>query len=174
MNIEYETEGVEFIELVRGFEGCDWCGRDGKKNRRGLCRSFDRVRKQLETIEIYIQEHPADGTNVVLDRELRVAKQVKKDCIMSGRIGKDILAGPVDPLGLEHWFRRIAERIAKDEGIHYGMANTLAGIFSPTQRQVVAYLFWEVFAAEESRQRKNRASGRVIMARGEEKSIAAK
>jgi hypothetical protein len=86
----------------------------------------------------------------MLNWELRVAKQMKNDCVAWGNILKLILVGPVDSLRLEHWFRRVAETIARDKRMHFGMANTLAGVFAPAQRQVLACLFWEVFGAEAS------------------------
>jgi hypothetical protein len=156
MHHDYEAFAKEFIESVRNVERCDWCGRVTNRNRKGLCRPCDGIRKRLASAENH-----SEPDNVYVKHELKVARQMKKDCIASGQILKHILDGPVDSLGLEHDFRRIAEKIAIDRRMHYGMANTLGLIFAPAQRQVLAYLLWEIFAAEASHNRQNRASGRV-------------
>ena len=52
-------------------------------------------------------------------------------------------------------------RAPRDKQMHYGTANMLGGTFTPEQRQVLAYLFWEIFGAEASHNRRNRAEGRV-------------
>jgi hypothetical protein len=86
---------------------------------------------------------------------------MKKDCIVSGQILKGILDEPVRALQLEHDLRRVADKIANDDRMHFGMATILGRTFAPAQRQVLAYLLWEIFAAEASHNRQNRALGRV-------------
>src|SRR6266849_2268952 len=148
----------EFIADVRKADRCDWCWRDARKNRRGLCRHCNEIRKDLERLE----KRTAEGTvNFILDWNLRVARREKEDCIAWGNIGRGILDRPVSGLDLEHWFCDLAKRLARDRKMHYGTANILGWTFTPEQRQVLAYLFWEIFGAEASHNRKGRATGRV-------------
>jgi hypothetical protein len=158
LKVLHETYCKRFIDSARNFDRCEWCGREGRKNRKGLCRSCNGVRKNLELLEKRTREQPS---HYFLNWELRVANQMKRDCMAWGKMLSYILAGPVDALNLEHWLRDVAERVAKDKRIHFGTANMLAGAFGPAQRQVLAYLLWQVFAAEASHNRKNRAMGRA-------------
>jgi hypothetical protein len=160
MRGEQESYAKEFIEGMRQSVRCHWCGRDEKKNRKGLCRHCNNVRKDLESIE-KLADDPSEPKTFMLDWELRIARQQQKDCMAWGQMLHGILDGPVECLELEHWFRRVAESIARDKRMHYGMANTLCWIFSAEQRQVLAYLLWEVFGAEASHNRKGRALSRV-------------
>ena len=66
----------------------------------------------------------------------------------------------VDSQHLAGWFRLVAKRIAKDEGMHFSAAELLEE-FTTEQRQVLAYMFWEIFGAEASHKRRNRAEGRA-------------
>jgi hypothetical protein len=156
MHHDYEAFAKEFIESVRNVERCNWCGRVANRNRKGLCRPCDGIRKRLATAENH-----SEPDNVYVKHELKVARQMKKDCIIWGEMLKGIVEVPGDSLQLEGWLRRVAEKIANDKRMHYGMANTLGSTFAPAQRQVLAYLLWEVFAAEASHNRQNRASGRA-------------
>jgi hypothetical protein len=108
----------------------------------------------------------------MLDWELRVTREKKKDCVWWGRRLEHLLAGPVDSLTLEHWFRDVAKSVARSEKLHYGIATMLGWTFTPEQRQVLGYLFWEIFGEQASRNRRNRALWRVqraaLKARGDE------
>ena len=159
MQHDYEAFAKEFIESIRNVERCNWCGRGTNRNRRGLCRSCDGVRKRLAKTE---EAHHAEPDNFFVEHELKIARQMKKDCIIWGKMLKGIVDVPGDSLQLEGWLRRVAEKVANDKRMHYGMANTLGLTFPPAQRQVLAYLLWEIFAAEASHYRQNRASGRVM------------
>lgn len=172
MKNERESYAKEFIESVRRFGRCEWCGRNARKNRKGLCRPCNGVRKHLDAVEKQGRERPSGSEDFTLNWELRVAREMKNDCIAWGRMLEHILNAPSEPLSLEHWFRRVAENVARDKTMHYGMASTLASVFAPAQRQVLAYLFWEVFSAAASHNRQNRAMGRahrenLKVARGE-------
>jgi hypothetical protein len=158
MNVERESYASEFIEGVRRYDRCDWCGRDVKRNRRGLCRSCDAVHRHLAAVENRISEVPAGSKDFILDWELRVAREMKKDCIAWGQILNSILTGPVESLGLEHWFRKLAESIARDKDMNFGIANILGAVFDAEQRQVLAYLCWKIFGKEASQKRRKRAT----------------
>jgi hypothetical protein len=153
-----ESYAKTFIAQVRHFERCDWCGRDKPKKRNGLCRHCDDVRRSLEKVE---NEAASKRLSFGLDFNLRVAREKKKDCINWGKSVKNILDGQVSPLELEHRFRRLAECIARDKRMHYGIATMLGWTFTAEQRQVLAYLFWQIFAEHASRNRQNRAYGRA-------------
>jgi hypothetical protein len=145
---------MNFMEMVRKYDRCEWCGRDRKKNRRGLCRSCDTVRRQLDSLEAQTQ----GKRNVYLDWELRVTKQMKKDCIAWGNMLKPILGGAVTPLKLEHDFRHLARNIAGDDKMFVGWANILADQFDSEQCHFLAYLFWQIYGEQASHNRRNRAS----------------
>ncbi len=51
MQYEQEPYAKEFIEGMRKVARCDWCGRDTRTNRKGLCRHCNEVRKDLERVE---------------------------------------------------------------------------------------------------------------------------
>jgi len=161
LNNQSQPYAKKFIENAKSYDRCDWCGRIGKKNRRGLCRSCNRVYKEVESLEKQIREQPASLPNYILDWDLKVAKQMKRDCIAWGNILKGILSGPIDSLDLEHWFRKMARSIARDDRMHVGLATTLGWVFTAAQRQFLAYLFWEVFGAEASHNRRYRAMGQA-------------
>jgi len=158
---DHESYAKQLIESVRGFDRCNWCGREARKNRKGLCRPCDRVLNNLEAVEKHIREHPPKSRDFMLDWELRVAREMKNDCIAWGQMLKNILAGPVDSLSLEHWFGKIAGTVARDEKMYHGMANVLGAVFSAEQRQVLSYLLWKVFATEASHTRFKRAMARA-------------
>lgn len=82
--LQYEAGAVDFIQLVRGFARCDWCGREGKKNPRGLCRSCDRVRKEVEVTEADIQERSIGGTNFLQEWKVQVPRQMKQRLPLPG------------------------------------------------------------------------------------------
>jgi hypothetical protein len=56
------------------------------------------VQKDLDRIEKLVASGPGD---FVLNWELRVARQKKKDCIVWGQMLRGILDGPVDALSVE-------------------------------------------------------------------------
>ena len=148
----------EFMTGVRERDRCDWCGRDERMKRKGLCRHCNKVQKDLDRIEKLAVSEPGD---FVLNWELRVARQKKKDCVVWGQMLRGILDGPVDALGLEGWFRMLARKIARDDVMHRGTATMLGWTFTPEQRQVLAYMFWEVFGAEASHNRWGRAMSKA-------------
>jgi hypothetical protein len=95
--------------------------------------------------------------DVWLDWERDIAREMKKDCISWGKMLKGILDGPVSGLALEGWFRDAAQHIARDKVMNQGRATTFGWTFTPEHRQVLGYLFWEMFGAEASHNRMNRA-----------------
>jgi len=149
--------GKEFMVGVRERDSCDWCGRDKRMKRKGLCRHCNEARKDLERNEKLAASEPSD---FVLNWELRVARQKKKDCSAWGQMLHSILDGPVEALCLEHWFR-VAEKIARDDAMHRGLATMLGWTFTAEQRQVLAYLFWRIFSANASHNRRSRAVSQV-------------
>jgi hypothetical protein len=82
---------------------------------------------------------------------------MKRLCISDGDILRRILASEVSSLELEEWFNRAAEVIANKPRLHYNTATQLGWAFTPAQRQLLAYLFWEIFRVEWQRQRGERA-----------------
>jgi hypothetical protein len=100
----------------------------------------------------------------MLQLDLQIAREEKKACMAWGQMLKEILDG-VDGLGLEKWFREAAERIARDKRMHVGKATMLGWTFSREQRQILAYLFWEIFGAQASHNRKNRATSSALVER---------
>jgi hypothetical protein len=96
---------MNFMDSVRRYDRCEWCGRDKKRNRRGLCRSCDAVRRQLDSLVAQTQGR----RDAYLDWDLRVTRQMKKDCIAWGEMLKPILGGAVSPLRLEHDFRGLTK-----------------------------------------------------------------
>lgn len=58
-------------------------------------------------------------------------------------------------------FACLRKRIARDDVMHRGTATMLGWTFTPEQRQVLAYKFWNVFGAEASHNRWNRAISEV-------------
>jgi len=160
MQREQKSYAKEFIEGMRQAVRCDWCGRDKKRSRSGLCRHCNDIRKDLERVEKLVSD-PKEPKTFVLDWQLRVARQKKKDCVIWGQMLHGILNGSVDSLGLEHWLCRVAKRIARDNQMHRGTATVLGWTFTPEQRQMLAYLFWEIFGAEASHKRESRAMWQV-------------
>lgn len=153
---------IKWVEGARHAIRCKWCGRDARRNRKGLCSHCNEVRKDLEKIEKQAtQACPGLVPQLWLERELTIAREKKDDCIYWGQHLRDILFGRVDAFTLERWFRLIASRIAKNGRIHSNIATPLAWTFTGEQRQILAYLFWEIFGAEASHNRRNRAEGRV-------------
>jgi len=144
---------------------CDWCGGTGKKMpRTGLCRQCNDVRKHLlKTKEWVSSEHPSANrpNQFMLDRELAIAEHMKRLCIADGNTLRGILDGEVSALDLEHWFtdlaRRIAQQPRKRPRLHYNIATPLGWGFSLPQRQLLAYLFWEIFHVNWQFNRRKRA-----------------
>jgi hypothetical protein len=164
MQADRQDAAKKFIDSMRSFDRCEWCGRDGKRNRNGLCRHCNDVRKDLEKFEKEVLEVGAElephGRLVWLNRELAIAGARKKSCIAWGRMLDDILAGHVEPLTLEsNWFRPVQKRIANDDKSNHGREVALGSIFTPDQRQVLAYMFWEILGEEASHNRRKRAEG---------------
>jgi hypothetical protein len=150
----YKLYAKQFIEDARRAVRCDWCGRDARRNRRGLCRHCNEIRKTIEKLE-KLAARKNRKPDFMLDYELKVAKAEKKDCVAWGQILRTLLGG-VDPLDLEHWFCMVAKRIARDRNMHYGTATMLGWTFTGEQRQVLAYMFWEIFGADASHNRRAR------------------
>jgi hypothetical protein len=153
MQSDRELCAQQFIQSVRTFVRCAWCGRDRRKNRKELCRSCDRVRKQLEDVKHNLPRRKAYAQKF----SLTLARRRKQRCIWWGTRLKDILAGPVDALKTEEWFREVARRIGPNDKAMYGMANQLGWTFAPEQRQLLAYLFWLILGEDDSRHRTARA-----------------
>jgi hypothetical protein len=156
-----QNSAKEFIDNMRSVDRCKWCGNDARKNGTGLCRPCNDVRKQVERLEKYA----GTRSDVEWELELEVARAKRADCVSWGEQLKPILNGPVDSsLAAECQFSEMARKIAgKDAGkeLFRGMANTFDLIFTPEQCRVLAYLFWEVFRSEASRNRDRRAHARV-------------
>ena len=148
MNHE-EPYAKQFIEDARRAERCGWCGRDKRRNSRGLCRSCDGIRRKVERLEKLTSKHRG---NFVLGWELQVARAQKEDCIAWGEMLPGVL-GHVDSLDLERWFCVMAKRITGDDRMYANMATILGWSFSPEQHRMLGYLFWRVFSEEASRRR---------------------
>ncbi len=152
-----ESGAKQFIDSVRGFDRCNWCGNEARKNRKGLCRSCNDVRKQLDGAE----KRAESRSDFMTEWELKVARAKKADCIYWGNDLKHILSGPVNGLRTEYRFAELAKKIANEKIMFHGMANTFDWTFTPEQRQVLAYLFWKIFRSEASHNRLNRALASV-------------
>ena len=144
---------MNFMEMVRKYDRCEWCRRDKNKNRRGLCRSCDSVRKRLDSLEAQKDVEK----NFHLRWDLGVTRRMKKDCIAWGNMLKPILGDAVSTLKLEHDFRRLARSIARDNKMFSHWADVLADQFDKEQRHVLAYLFWKIYSEQASRNRRIRA-----------------
>jgi hypothetical protein len=150
-----ESYAREFIGDMLRQARCDWCGRDARLTRKMLCRHCNDIRKRIESLEDKMRR--IRKPDFLLDCDLRVAQAEKRDCIVWGEMLKTLLVR-VDALDLEHWLCALAKRIARDKRTHYNTATMLGWTFTAEQRQVLAYLFWEILGAEASRHRKGRAS----------------
>jgi hypothetical protein len=148
-----DQEARQFIKLARGFSRCDWCKRDKPRNGRGLCRHCNDVRLNLEKTQKR-DPHPRVFTGKWF---LRLAREKKNSCIGWGKMLRNILDGDVSPLQLEHWLWLIAKRVGSGEKQVYGLATPLGRMFTPAQRQVLAYLFWEILSEHASRHRQSYA-----------------
>src|SRR6267154_280703 len=126
MQDESEPYANKWIEGARNAIRCHWCGRDAKRNRKGLCRHCSDVCKKLEKLEEQSPGQPPESEynfdRLWLNRELAIGRAMKDDCIAWGRILAGILDGPAEPLALEHWFCSVAERIARDRRMHHNIA----------------------------------------------------
>jgi hypothetical protein len=145
-----ESHAQKFMERAREANRCVWCARAKPKNRKGLCRHCEKIRRKIEKLEML------PPGSFMLDWELRVARAEKEGCIVWGGMPNGIL-GEVTPLDLEHWFCMLAKRIARDRRMHSNSATMLGWTFTPEQRQVLAYMFWQVFGEEASHHGKGRA-----------------
>lgn len=125
-----------------------------------LCRHCNDIRKEIEKLEGKMRR--IRKPNFLLDCELKVARAEKKDCTAWGGMLKTLLVR-VDALDLEHWLCMLAKRIARDKRMHYNTATMLGWTFATEQRQVLAYLFWEILGADASRNRKGRAQHRAVV-----------
>jgi hypothetical protein len=142
-----------FIKDAKSAQRCDWCLRARLKNRFGLCRHCNEIRKRIAKLELAIRKSKPDFT---LDWEFQVAKAERDDCKAWGGMLKSIFAS-VDSLDLEHWFSKLSGHIAADLDRHSASATTLGWTFDASQHQVLAYIFWEIFAQHASRNRRNNA-----------------
>lgn len=139
----------QFVQYARQAKRCDWCGRDRPKKRPGSCRHCNEVHKNLERIQ---KRFPKPKT-FTEKWSLKLAQEKKKQCLAWGAMVRGIFGGPVTPLDLGCWFCLIEKRITKDEKKLRGEATTLGWIFTPEQRQVLAYLFWKILGEHASRHR---------------------
>ena len=130
---------------------CHWCGRDKDLNHKILCGSCNKCRTNIEK---RVGLNPRTFTGKWF---LRLTQEKKNNCVSWGRMLPGILDGPVSGLNLEHWFRMVAKRIARDEKMYDGIATTLGWAFSAEQRQMLAYMFWRIFGEEASHHRQSHA-----------------
>ena len=140
----------EFMADAQKADRCEWCAREKRKNRKGLCRHCDKIRRTIEQLERLPRR------DFLLDWELRVARAERKDCKAWGGLLRGIL-GHVDPINLERWFSMLSERIAGRD-MHSNSATMLGWTFSPGERQVLAYMFWQMFGENASRNRRSRVA----------------
>lgn len=155
-----EPYATTFIKYRRRADRCKWCWRERPRNGLGLCRPCNDVRKELALFE----KRAGESKDYVTDWRLRVAREMKQDCQFWGMLVKHILEGPVSGLKLESEFHLLWKRITPREKMHSGSANMFDWTFTTEQKQVLAYLLWELFSAEASLNRRNRAMGRVAAA----------
>lgn len=150
----------EWIREARALPRCEWCGGTGDKMPRvGLCRPCNNVRKRLIKTQRWVTaEKPAANRQIrfLLDRELAIVKNMQRLCEADGHRVHGLLNGEVRPLQLEGWFNDIAARIAKKPRL-YSTAEQLGWSFTPPQRQLLAYLFWQIFHVHWQLNRKNYA-----------------
>jgi len=162
--MQTELDAREFITSVRSVVRCHWCGRQGKRLTKGLCRHCNDVRKDLlrfekEVLGVRAESEP-HGRLVWLNQELAIARARKKNCIGWGQMLDDILAGHVEPLTLERaWFRPVQKSIANDDRSNHSREAALGSIFTSEQRQVLAYFLWEILGEQASHNRRNRVEG---------------
>lgn len=124
----------------------------------GFCRHCNDVRKELALLE----NRAAESKDYMTDWFLRVARQMKQDCQLWGQLVRHILEGPISGLKLESELQLLWKRIAPRQKMHFGSANMFDWAFTPEQKQVLAYLLWELFSADASLNRRNRAMGRAV------------
>lgn len=150
MSDQYCLEAKGFVHSMRQTHRCDWCGRVDLSNHKVLCPSCDRVRREL-------QRNERSAANQQSKLELRISIKQKEDCISWGESLKRTLDAPVDSSALAGWFACAAKQIARDEGTHRGSENIWECAFTADQRQVLAYMFWEIFSVHARHHRKSRA-----------------
>ena len=154
-----------WIQSARALARCDWCGGTGEKMPRiGLCRPCNEVRKHLLKTKQWVSaKRPSANRHnqFMLDRELAIAEKMKQLCIADGNALRGTLEGEVSPLDLEHWFTALARNVAREprkrRRLHNGTASQLGWSFSPSQRQLLAYLFCQIFHAQWQFNRRRRA-----------------
>jgi hypothetical protein len=146
----------EFVAGIQLEDRCSWCKRTKKRNRVGLCRHCNEIRKRVEKLEKATRRKRKPDFN--LEQELKIALAEKDSCVGWGETLGSILGQVTD---LEHWFCMVATRIARDRKMHYGTATMLGWTFTAEQRQVLAYMFWEIFSADASHNRRSRVIYRV-------------
>ncbi len=153
----------EWIEDASNETRCEWCGEPERMPRIKLCRHCNRIRKELEKTRQRVAQEKVTANKheeFILDSALATLEEEKQSCISDGKSLKYLLEG-VDSMGLESWFRWAAKRIVRKSRLHSRIATPLGWTFTPSQRQVIAYLFWEIFHADARRNRWNRAVGKA-------------
>jgi hypothetical protein len=69
----------------------------------------------------------------------------------------------VSPLDLESLFNQVAGRIARRLDLHHNTAIMLGWTFTSSQRQVLAYMFWQIFHVRSQYNRRARAEGLLTL-----------
>jgi hypothetical protein len=150
-----DSYAKQFIEDARRAVRCAWCGRDKNLNTKSLCRHCNGVRKDLQRREKLKPQTSAEKWY------LELAQEKKQSCVGWGQMLRGILNARVSGLDLERWFSMMARSVAGDDRIHRSAATMLGWTFTAEQRQVLAYMFWEVFSAQASRHRQSKAIGSI-------------
>jgi hypothetical protein len=166
MQDDGQNAAKKFIGQVTALDRCEWCGRDGGKIHNGLCSHCNDIRKSLEKLERKVAELDGQSESTLtvlrLRRELAIAEEKRKLCKTWGQMLDAILAAPVEPLALERsWFLPVQVKLTKDDQANYRREDVLKAAFTPDQRQVLAYLLWEILSAEARLYRRNKAEGDV-------------
>jgi hypothetical protein len=161
MRLSDRPSAETWIENIRRTSRCEWCAASSRLHRSRLCDQCDKIRKALLRIQKQLEDSQNTG-RFRLERELEIAEAMRRDCVADGQSLRNIFMGEVDGLKLEREFKRLALGIASSEGLHHGIAASLDRAFSPAQRQVLGFLFWQIFHAQATRNRKSRAQGFVI------------
>jgi hypothetical protein len=140
---------------------CVWCRRDRQLSKRKiLCYSCNQIRMDLTKARINVEAQQNVVELLPFSsplHDLRIAEYMKESCIASGDLLDFILNGSFECTSLEGYFRDVADRIAKDEHIHYNLAGFLEELLTPEQIRAIGFLFWEIFSEEASHKRKQGA-----------------
>ena len=164
-NDQIESYAEIWVKQATGNVACVWCGSSDRVNRSGRCSHCERIQKNLSKTTARVNELPPDANaheRYQTNWELNIVKEKMQLCIAEGESLRRILEGPIYPYDLEHWFRRIATRIAGKDNLYWNLASPLGETFSSAQRQVLAYLFWQILQADARKSRTRDASNRLI------------